>query len=365
MIEVETQAHHANVPPLHLLKAEQLPTSRSAVTGLMNQRTANALRTVLAIPPHESDRRAWAAVDAALACLTPPVASARYTDAERKSVPEDLYEEHDLFFGAVRVTGNPVETFTYTMLESLRSQLGDAIAAGISLSSGERAQLRESFWTTFHGLWRMGVAGTPFESAAQVHTRGTGTELDDTTSDPLTRWRLGHQVFFALIQALIVSVGCLHEYLKDDPDDVDGACRLIEDATVLMIGSGTSMRYAGDFTSTHYTDSVRPAMMPPFINAKFSGLQVRDHRILLKLLNRVKPLLATPAPAVDKSYRQLLDAMSTAYDAHIAVCSRFGGDRESSLRTPGSKVPAAEILERFRTRRIGAATPVCPMAAVR
>ncbi|KUM94743.1 hypothetical protein AQI95_43455 [Streptomyces yokosukanensis] len=327
---------------------------------MMNQRTADALRTVIDIAPQDSDRRALAAVDAALACLTSPAAATKYTDAERKALPEDLYEEHDLFFGAIRVTGNSVETFTYTMLEALRSQLNDALSAGISLSSGERAQLREAFWTTFHMLWRLGVAGTPFEYAARAHTQGTDVGTGDVKSDPLIRWRLGHQVFFALIQALIVSVGCLEECLKDDPDAIDSACGLLEDATVLMIGSGASLRYAGDFTRTHYTDSVRPAMMPPRINAKFSGLQLRDHRILLKLLHRVKPLVASPAPAVDKSYRLLLDAMSTAYDAHISVCSRFGGDREPSLRTPDSKVPAVEILQRFRDRRLGAATPDRP-----
>ena len=360
MIEVEIKAHYADIPPLHLLKAEELPASRGAITGTMNQRTADALRTVIDITSQNSDRRALAAVDAAMACLTAPAAATKYTDAERSALPEDLYEEHDLFFGAIRVAGNSVEMFTYTMLEALRSQLSDALSAGISLSSGERAQLREAFWTTFHQLWSIGVAGTPFEYAARARTQGTGIGLDDVKSDPLIRWRLGHQVFFALIQALIVSVGCLEECLKDDSDDIESACRLLEDATVLMIGSGASLRYAGDFTRTHYTDAVRPAMMPPHINAKFSGLQLRDHRMLLKLLNRVKPLVASPAPAVDKSYRHLLDAMSTAYDAHIAVCSRFGGDRESSLRTPGSRVPAVEILQRFRDRRVRAATPDRP-----
>ncbi|MFD6926380.1 hypothetical protein ACFV99_40045 [Streptomyces sp. NPDC059944] len=360
MIEVEIQTQYADVPPLHLLKAEQLPASRSAITGMMNQRTADALRTVIGIAPQDSDGRALTAVDAALACLASPATPSKYTDAERKTLPEDLYEEHDLFFGAIRVTGESVETFVYTMLEALRSQLDDALSEGTSLSSGERAELREAFWTTFHMVWRIGVAGTPFESAARVHTQGTDTRTGDVKGGPLIRWRLGHQVFFALIQALIVSVGCLEECLRDDPDDVDSACRLLEDATALMIGSGASLRYAGDFTRTHYADSVRPAMMPPHINAKFSGLQLRDHRILLKLLHRVKPLVASPAPAVDKSYRLLLDAMSTAYDAHISVCSRFGGDRESSLRTPGSTVPAVEVLQRFRDRRVGAATPDLP-----
>ncbi|MEU1400361.1 hypothetical protein ABZ403_30415 [Micromonospora zamorensis] len=360
MIKFGIQANYSDIPTLHLLKAEQLPASRGAITDMMNQRVADALRTVIDITPQDPNRSASAAVDAALACLTAPAAATTYTDAERKALPEDLYEEHDLFFGAIRVTGNSVETFTYTMLEALRSQLNDEFSAGTNLGSGERAQLREAFSATFRMLWRIGVAGTPFEYVARARAQGTGIELDDTEGDPLTRWRLGHQAFFALIQALIVSVGCLEELLQHDPDDIESACRQIEDATVLMIGSGASMRYAGDFTRTHYTDAVRPAMMPPYINAKFSGLQLRDHRILLKLLNRVKPLLASPAPAVGKSYGLLLDAMSTAYDAHIAVCSRFGGDRESSIRLPGSTVPAVEVLERFRARRIAAATPERP-----
>ncbi|MFC9587009.1 hypothetical protein ACFVJ8_29880 [Streptomyces yangpuensis] len=361
MTGTDIQTGRATVPPLHLLKAEHLPVSRSTISGMMNQRVADALRTVIGISPQDSDRQALAAVDSALGRLSVPVGASGYTDEERKSLPEDLYEEHDRFFGAVRVTGNPVETFTYTVLEALRSQLGDALSVGISLNGGERAELREAFWTTFGALWRTGVVGTPFEHAARVLTPGPGAGPEEAEGDPLVRWCLGHQVFFALIQALIVTVGCLRESLEDDPDDVEGACRLLEDATILMVGSGASMRYAGDFTRSHYADAVRPAMMPPYINAKFSGLQVRDHRVLLKLINRLKPLLVEPDPAVDKSYRILLDAMSTAYDAHIDVCSRFGGDRESSLRTPGSKVPAVEILERFRTRRIGAATPACPM----
>ncbi|MBM7172036.1 hypothetical protein JQK87_27310 [Streptomyces sp. G44] len=372
MIEVEIQVPRTEVTPLHLLKAEHLPASRTAIAGMMNQRAADAVRTVVDIPPRVSDRQALAAVDAALACLAAPAVPAKYTDAERHSLPEDLYEEHDLFFGALRVTGNPVETFTRTVLEAFRSHLHDTLSAGTGLCSGERAQLREAFLVPFHALWRIGVAGTPFAHAARARPQGTdtgtGTAVDADTAavlgdvqvDPLIRWRLGHQVFFALIQALIVSVGCLEECLKDDAEDTEGACRLIEDATVLMAGSGTSMRYAGDFTRTHYGDAVRPAMMPPHINAKFSGLQLRDHRVLLKLINRTKPLLASPAPAVDKSYGRLLDAMATAYDAHISVCSRFGGDRASSLRTPGSPVPAAKVLERFRDRRISAATPDRP-----
>ncbi|WP_448315822.1 hypothetical protein [Streptomyces sp. CO7] len=369
MIEVASQVLDADVPPLHLLKAEQLPASGSAVTGMMNQRTADAVRTVLGVTPHTSDLGALAAVEAALACLAAPAVPAKYSDVERASLPEDLYEEHDLFFGAIRVTGNPVETFTRTVLEALRSHLDDALSAGSGLCSGERAQLREAFLVPFHALWRVGVAGTPFEQAARTRTEvtgaggGTGAGPGEARVDPLIRWRLGHQVFFALIQALIVSVGCLEEALANEPEDTGSICRLLEDATVLMVGSGTAMRYAGDFTPTHYSDAVRPAMMPPHINARFSGLQLRDHRILLKLLNRVKPLLASPAPAVDKSYTRLLEAMSTAYDAHISVCSRFGGDRESSLRTPGSRVPAAKILERFRDRRISAATPDRPAEA--
>jgi hypothetical protein len=346
-----------DISPLHLLKAEDLPAAGSVVRRTMSQDTADALCTVLDTDSHGTAPKLLAAVDAALDCLPPAGDATKYTSEEQQTLPSDLYEEHDLFFGAIRVTGNPVEVFTRTLLEALRSQLNDAVSAGVGLGAAEWSQLLDSFRSTFSLLWRVGVAGTDFEAGTKPRASADEVRAESVGVDPLVRWRLGHQVFFALIQALIVAVGCLSETLDETPDDTEGARRLIEDATVLMIGSGASLSYAGDFTRGLYADVVRPAMLPPHINAKFSGLQLRDHRMLLRQLNQVKPLLTTSEPTVRASYGQLLDAMSTAYEAHVMVCSRFGGDREPSLRTPGSKVPAADVLERFRTQRVEAATP--------
>lgn len=348
--------HRDDVAPLHLLKAEDLPASAAMIRQLISQETVAALRLVVRVGPHDSDAHALAVVDAALRRLPVPVAPATYTDAERRSVPEDLYEEHDQFFGAVRVIGNPVEVFTRTTLEAVRSQLHDALSAGVGLQTEEWAQLRSSFWTTFHLLWRIGAVDSPWVDLGHEEQPPPELDIRPVSLDPLIRWRLGHQVFFALIQALVVTVGCLDECLGEDrgADGAEEASRLIEDATVLMIGSGAALRYAGDFTRSLYADVVRPAMMPPHINPKFSGLQLRDHRMLLNQLRRVKPRLNAAAPRVHESYGRLVEAMSTAYDAHVAVCARFNGDQESSLRTPGSKVPAVGVLRRFQKQRAGA-----------
>ncbi|MFH9354574.1 hypothetical protein [Kitasatospora sp. NPDC017646] len=323
----------------------------------MSRPTADALRSVLDIAPHGSARQVLAAVDAALNCLPAPGGQARYSEAEWRALPEDLYEEHDLFFGAVRVTGNPVEILTRTMLESLRSQLNDTVSAGLGLGADAWEQLLAAYWAAFGVLWRVGVAGTAFESTARFH-QVSQVRIDGVSVDPMVRWRLGHQTFFALIQALIATVGCLEEALAAGGEAEEAvAGLLLEDATRLMAGSGAAMRYAGDFTRTQYAEVVRPAMMPPHINPKFSGLQLRDHRILLKQLNRVKRLVESAGPAVHESYQQLLDAMSGAYDAHITVCARFGGDQEPSLRMPGSDSRAVQVLERFRERRTASITP--------
>lgn len=341
----------ADISPLHLLKAEDLPASISAVRKFMDEDTVDALRMVVGLDSHDPDERALAAVAAALSRLGPPAAPTHYTDEERLGLPEDLYEEHDVFFGAVRVTGNPVQEFTRTMLEAVRGQLHDALSAGVTLGTDEWDQLRDAFCTVFRLLWRVGAADTHWAGAKPDTAVLPAVAIRPVDVDPLVRWRLGHQVFFALIQALVVAVGCVEEILETEPDE---ACRLLEDATVLMIGSGAALRFAGDFTRPAYADVVRPAMMPPHINAKFSGLQLRDHRMLLKGFGRIKPLVAKADPEVRETYGFLVAAMSTAYDAHVAVCARFGGDREPSLRTPESAVAAVDVLDRFRAKRIRA-----------
>jgi hypothetical protein len=125
-----------------------------------------------------------------------------------------------------------------------------------------------------------------------------------------------------------------------------------------MRGSAAAMRYAGDFAPRRYASTVRPAMLPPNLPPKFSGLQLRDHRVLLKALAEVKPLIAAAGDHVRPAYRRLLEQMRAAYSAHKLVCSRFGGDREPSLRmSTGADCSAVDVLDRLERSRLRTVSP--------
>lgn len=158
-----------------------------------------------------------------------------------------------------------------------------------------------------------------------------------------------------LVQSLVVTVGCAVDALQRDDRAVH---RMLDVATVVVRGSGVALRYAGDFSPLQYRSVVRPAMMPPNLEAKFSGLQIRDHAYLLKWLARVRPILAAADEAVRGRYQRFVAEIGPTYDAHRYVCARFGGDVEPSLRmSASSTMTAADVLERLKQSRSRSVTP--------
>src|SRR5204862_471760 len=94
-----------------------------------------------------------------------------------------------------------------------------------------------------------------------------GDEYDDyfgvvrVSGDPLRRWRVGHHVFFALIQSLVVTFHWFSSAIA--AADLDAAQAALELAATLMWGSAAAFRFAGDFPPEEYDEVVRPSMMPP------------------------------------------------------------------------------------------------------
>jgi hypothetical protein len=328
----------AQAPLLHLLKAEHLPSTTSAITSGTTAELAEALAAVRTGTP--------AGRATALARLGPPEPPIGYTAEDRAALPEDRYEEHDEFFRAVRVGAiRPVHAFTRTMVEALDRHLADLHEAGTWLSAEEQHDITAGF----HAVFDL-VAGHP--APASPHGSGVGRKPGDGHAqpvDPMLRWKLGHQVFFAQIQGLVVLLNCFADALeRSDP----AAPGLLDTATTVMRASAGALRYAGDFSPTAYAGVVRPGMMPPHLEPKFSGLQVRDHRVLLAVMGRLKPALLAAAEPVREAHARFLGEMTITYEAHKFVCARFGGDREPSLRmTGGAPASAADVLERFKTSR--------------
>jgi hypothetical protein len=329
---------------LHLLKAESLPRSVEELRACTNPSVARALDLVAHVGPEAADAEALRWVAAALEAVGLPAVPVGYTAEEIATLPPDRYEEHDEFFLVVRTGGDPTARFTQTLLESYRSLLLDALASGVTLTPVEWQHLRSAFDATLAYL-RRAVAAVPESSlrplAVEVVERPTSAEL---------RWRLGHQVFFAMIQSLIVATGCAMHAL--DTGDLGRASADLDLATVLMEGSAASLRFAGDFSPEDYEQRVRPAMMPPHLQPGFSGLQVRDHRYLLQRLRKLRLAVIEVGQPLRQQYERFIEAFARTYDSHKLVCARFNGDVEPSLRmSTDADIMAVEVLDRLKRGR--------------
>ncbi|GAB3521141.1 hypothetical protein GCM10027575_49940 [Phytohabitans suffuscus] len=155
--------------------------------------------------------------------------------------------------------------------------------------------------------------------------------------DPERRWLVGHQLFFALLQGVIVGLNCYLEAgsAADDPDDeaaadADAAVRV---AAAFMRSSAAAIKFTSDFGPVDYDTRIRPAMSPPAVREGFSGLQTRDHAHLISLFARLRATAAArgEGPA-GEAFEQFVEATVTAYEAHKFICARFGGDVLPSLR---------------------------------
>lgn len=174
--------------------------------------------------------------------------------------------------------------------------------------------------------------------------------------NPLSRWRLGHHLFFVLIQGLILA---LRRFELAIAEDRRGEAVLhLESATSLLWASAIAMRFAGDFPEEDYNDQVRLTMTPPRVSDGFSGLLSHDHHAMLEILKRLRPVFAQPPADLGRSRDRFAAALNSAYQCHIFVCRRFAGDEAPSLRTAkGNARSAVEVLEKFRQSRIELVAP--------
>jgi hypothetical protein len=167
----------------------------------------------------------------------------------------------------------------------------------------------------------------------------------------LARWRIGHHLFFILIQGLVLALRRF-EFALEVGSTQDAASRL-ESATSLLWASAIAMRFAGDFDPDEYNYDVRPTMAPPQVPDGFSGLLSQDHHVMIEILKRLRPVFAAPPLGLERSRDRFVAALDSAYRCHIFVCRRFAGGETPSLRTAkGNARPAVEVLEKFHRSRL-------------
>jgi hypothetical protein len=311
---------HASAPPspspaprglLRLPYPDALPRTRPALRqALAAVRGAPTFCARLAVPAERALSRAR---------LLDAVASLddeQTLHAEPARAGAD-HQEHDRFFQVARVRGDSGASFMRGLFLAHLEVYEDVCAMGNTLlDEGEWQRLfgglRSLLQTALEMRLHDGELRTPFPGRSPQWRR----EL----YDPDRRWLVGHRLFFAQTQAVVVGLNLFqHGVASGHERDASDGMRL---ATAFMQSAAVGMKYTSDFHPVDYDVRARPAMAPPEVQAGFSGLQTRDHAFLVKTFSRLRPLLAS-ADGDALGHRAFVDAYAALAESAGLEPSRF------------------------------------------
>ncbi|MEC4891466.1 MAG: hypothetical protein SAL07_06850 [Oscillatoria sp. PMC 1051.18] len=261
---------------------------------------------------------------------------------------KDYYVEIvDNYMGVVRVDGDPFFVLLQSILQAYSELLEEALSVGTSIKAPKWRNLRHAFESILSYLAQESIP----PSADPCLTISPRSNPADNNDNPLRRWVIGHHVFYVLIQSLIVALNCFHAEMK--AENFQEAEVAIAIATSLMWGAESALRFTGDFSSSQFQDVVRPSMMPPNAPSGLSGQFSMDHLYLVKLLSKLKPMLANLNHSLMTQHQQFTKAFEATYEAHKFVCGKFVGINSQSLRmNSSSKKSAVDVLNDLKILRL-------------
>ncbi|MEV4050074.1 hypothetical protein AB0J55_02705 [Amycolatopsis sp. NPDC049688] len=254
---------------------------------------------------------------------------------------EQHFAVHDGFFGVFRATDAAPELLAHCALVGYRTILREAVRCGTTLDDEQWGRLR-------HGVeavvaYALGLPiGEPRPAPAPAGT---------APLDPHRRWRSGHHVFFPLIQAIVLGLGCFQTALN--AGRLEDAGEALAFATATMSASRDAMRFAADFPPGDYRSAVRPAMAPPHLPVGLSGVMSEDHDLLIRRFRELREVFPTLTGPLAGRREEFITAVEATYDAHKGVCARFDGDHVVSLRmSASSSAKAVGVLEQLERSRL-------------
>jgi hypothetical protein len=330
----------SGIPTFYLLRPERVPKGRRAFPPLAPVLRESVLAACTGGTPL-SDRETLARVYAALGLARVDFQSVGEGGHPRGAVADGT--AHDTYCHVARVTGEEPRIFLYSILQAYGELLEERLAAGTSIEGGHWLQLRAALESILFY-----VLGQPVVASPELHPPPPASAGQP---DPVRRWILGHHVFLALIQGLIVAAHDLADALAGGRQSEAAAA--FEQCGGLLEGSALAFRFASDFSAVDYNEVVRLTMMPPVAPPGLSGLLSADHRYLIKVLAALKPSFEALEPDLCSSYQHFRTAFRAAYDAHKLVCGHFSGDEKPSLLMKAeSEMSAVERLDQFKQRRL-------------
>ncbi|MDX1520795.1 MAG: hypothetical protein R3264_04150 [Anaerolineae bacterium] len=163
------------------------------------------------------------------------------------------------------------------------------------------------------------------------------------------RWQLGHHLFFAYVQSLIIICSELQAQVK--AGEVEAARETIERATYVLWGVSVTFKLTGGFSQAAYDGYVRPNMFEA--SEGFSGLWSHDHDYLVKkVLRQIKPIFQDPPTELETAVQTFRHAFAVMYDSHKYVCDKFEGGQPSLLMGEDAQKTATEMIDTFKRNRL-------------
>lgn len=334
------ESRGSEIPIFHLLRPELVPRGRRAFPAPAPLFREAVLAACGGGEPL-SDREMLARVAAALAVARVDFELVGRSGSSHGAVADEA--AHDTYCHIARVTGEAPRIFLCSVLQAYRALLKERLTAGTSIEGRHWLQLRAALESIL-----LYVLGQPTAVPPELHP---SPPASTGRPDPVRRWILGHHVFLALIQGLILATHDLTDALAGGRRSEAAAA--FEQCGGLLEGTALAFRFASDFSAVDYQDVVRRTMMPPVAPPGLSGLLSADHRYLVKILAALKPSFEALEPALCPSYQRFRTAFRAAYDAHKLVCHHFRGDEKPSLLMKvESEMSAVEQLDQFKRIRL-------------
>ncbi|WP_143064636.1 hypothetical protein [Streptomyces colonosanans] len=269
-------------------------------------------------------------------------------DAEARS--------QDGFFGIRRVYGNSAGILIAGLLLSFLEVLENVKSTGCAVPDQEFQELFQGA-ASILSYCKNGTA----EAIEKVSLPVAKERV--TNFDPKLRWEVGHRLFFSLTQGITAALSCFATAMADG--QMLHAIEAMRLATALMEASRGALLFTSDFPKSSYSDDVRISMMPPYAAPGFSGVQGRDHQVLVGVLRGLRPVFGE-INRDSYPYEEFKSATMRLHAAHEYVCAKFVGETRPSLLMEArggnnsSRIGAASVVRQINERRLRLIDPSLP-----
>jgi hypothetical protein len=254
--------------------------------------------------------------------------------------------DNDFAFGIERHQGDSVALMVNAALNAA-IQSGELVQrSGTSLDHSEWSDMMSAAQVILQT-----IASPRLMPEYRVMFQAPKSKVEEDDQDPLRRWVRGHLLFMVLCQGISLCTNLLISAAHDK--DLELACAQANRLIQLMNISRITLEFATDLNSQQYVSQIRPTLMPPIAPPKMSGINWRDHVVMIRSMRQ-----STEAwNFIEQTYPQLAERMRTilaqVYSAHRGVCEKFVGEENTSLlATENATYTAGQVLENLKKSRL-------------